>query len=65
MLAIATQSNSKDIVLDFFSGSSTTAHAVLRKNEEDAWEVGFLMVQLPEHCDEKTQCRYKVLGMKI
>lgn len=54
MLAIATQPNSDDIVLDFFSGSSTTAHAVLRKNEEDRGNRRFLMVQLPEVCNKKS-----------
>lgn len=39
-----------DIILDFFSGSSTTAHAVLDMNKEDAGNRKFIMVQLPEPC---------------
>lgn len=41
-----------DIVLDFFSGSATTAHAVLQLNAEDNGNRQFIMVQLPELCDE-------------
>ncbi|SDJ15521.1 site-specific DNA-methyltransferase [Proteiniclasticum ruminis] len=43
-----------DIVLDFFSGSSTTAHAVMRLNAEDGGNRQFIMVQLPECADEKS-----------
>ena len=43
------------IVLDFFSGSSTTAHAVMKKNAEDDGNRRFIMVQLPEPCDEKSE----------
>lgn len=47
---------SKDsIVLDFFSGSSTTAHAVMQLNAEDGGNRQFIMVQLPEKCDEKSE----------
>lgn len=42
------------IVLDFFSGSSTTAHAVMKLNEEDNKNRKFIMVQLPELTDEKS-----------
>jgi adenine-specific DNA-methyltransferase len=48
-------SNKNDIVLDFFSGSSTTAHAVLNLNKEDGGSRKFIMVQLPEKCDEKSE----------
>lgn len=41
-----------DIVLDFFSGSATTAHAVLQLNKEDGGTRRFILVQLPELCDE-------------
>ena len=41
-----------DIVLDFFSGSATTAHAVMKLNEEDAGYRKFILVQLPEQCEE-------------
>ena len=45
---------SDDIVLDFFSGSATTAHAVMQLNAEDGGHRKFIMVQLPEPCGEKT-----------
>lgn len=44
-----------DIVLDFFSGSATTAHAVMQLNAEDGGHRKFIMVQLPEACDEKSE----------
>jgi adenine-specific DNA-methyltransferase len=44
-----------DIVLDFFSGSATTAHAVMHLNAEDGGHRKFIMVQLPEPCDEKSE----------
>lgn len=43
------------VVLDFFSGSASTAHAVLSKNAEDGGHRKFIMVQLPEKCDEKSE----------
>lgn len=43
------------IVLDFFSGSATTAHAVMQFNAEDAGHRKFIMIQLPEPCDEKSE----------
>ena len=43
------------IVLDFFSGSATTAHAVMQLNAEDGGSRKFIMVQLPEVCDEKSE----------
>lgn len=42
-------------VLDFFSGSATTAHAVMQLNAEDSGNRKFIMVQLPELCDEKSE----------
>lgn len=42
-------------VLDFFSGSATTAHAVMQLNAEDGGCRKFIMVQLPEPCDEKSE----------
>lgn len=49
---------SKDsIVLDFFSGSATTAHAVMKLNAEDGGHRKFIMVQLPEITDEKSEAR--------
>ena len=44
-----------DIVLDFFSGSATTAHAVMQLNAEDGGHRKFIMVQLPEKCDESSE----------
>lgn len=46
---------SNGIVLDFFSGSATTAHAVMQLNAEDGGKRKFIMVQLPEKCDEKSE----------
>lgn len=48
-------SNKNDIILDFFSGSATTAHAVMQLNAEDGGNRKFIMVQLPEVCDEKSE----------
>ena len=47
--------NDNDIILDFFSGSATTAHAVMQLNAEDGGNRQFIMVQLPELCDEKSE----------
>ena len=48
--------DSKDcIILDFFSGSATTAHAVMQLNAEDGGHRKFIMVQLPEKCDEQSE----------
>ena len=43
------------IVLDFFSGSATTAHAVMQLNAEDGGHRKFIMVQIPEPCDEQSE----------
>lgn len=43
-----------DIILDFFSGSATTAHAVMQLNSEDGGKRKFIMVQLPEETDKKS-----------
>ncbi len=48
-----------DIILDFFSGSATTAHAVMQLNAEDGGNRKFIMVQLPEPCPEDSEA-YKV-----
>ena len=50
LLQIGTNKN--DVVLDFFSGSATTAHAVMKLNAEDGGKRHFIMVQLPELCHE-------------
>lgn len=44
----------KDIVCDFFSGSASTAHAILELNTEDNENRNYIMVQIPEPCDEKS-----------
>ena len=52
MISYVTSSN--DTILDFFSGSATTAHAVMQLNANDGGHRKFIMVQLPEPCDEKS-----------
>lgn len=47
--------NKNDIVLDFFSGSASTAHSVIKLNEEDGGSRKFIMVQLPEITDDKSE----------
>ena len=54
MIQIAAVKND-DIVLDFFSGSATTAHAVMQLNSEDSGNRQYILVQLPELCDEKSE----------
>lgn len=49
------ENTKNDIVLDFFSGSATTAHAVMQLNAEDGGNRKFICVQLPELCDEKSE----------
>ena len=47
-----------DIIIDFFSGSSTTAHAVMKLNSEDGGKRKYIMVQLPEPCEsESVACK--------
>ena len=57
MKRLLTLSNLKSdsIVLDFFSGSASTAHAVMQLNAEDGGHRKFIMVQLPETTDEKSE----------
>lgn len=52
--ALQLYTNKDSIVLDFFSGSATTAHACMKLNSEDGGNRQFIMVQLPEICDEKS-----------
>jgi len=54
-LATAIRSDNEAIVLDFFSGSATTAHAVMQLNAEDGGKRKFIMVQLPEVCAEGSE----------
>lgn len=53
MLNVAVDKN--DIILDFFSGSATTAHAIMQLNAEDGGHRKFIMVQLPEETNEKSE----------
>ena len=57
MAKIATEPDSDDIILDFFSGSGTTAQAVLELNREDGGNRRFIMVQLPEKTKEKSPAK--------
>lgn len=54
-LGSATKLSNDDVVLDFFSGSATTAHAVMQLNAEDGGSRKHIMVQLPEPTDEKSE----------
>lgn len=54
-LAIIANCSDDSIILDFFSGSATTAHAVMQLNAEDGGHRKFIMVQLPEKCDESSE----------
>lgn len=58
ILELSTNGKNEEIVLDFFSGSATTAHAVMQINAEDGGNRKFIMVQLPESTDE-TSDAYK------
>jgi adenine-specific DNA-methyltransferase len=54
-LLLGTKNNSHNIILDFFSGSATTAHAVMQLNVEDGGNRKFIMVQLPEPCEKDSE----------
>ena len=56
-LRIVSFNQRDDIILDFFSGSATTAHAVMKLNAEDGGNRKFIMVQSPEETDEKSEAR--------
>lgn len=55
LLQITTDKIEEDIILDFFAGSGTTGHAVLKQNQDDGGNRKFIMVQLPEKLDEKSE----------
>ena len=55
MRLLEATTNDDDIVLDFFSGTASTAHAVMQLNAEDGGNRKFIMVQLPEETDEKSE----------
>ena len=54
-LLYLSNAQNEDIVLDFFSGSATTAHAVMQLNAEDGGKRRFIMVQVPEQCAEGSE----------
>lgn len=54
ILKLCTLNDSNDIILDFFSGSATSAHSIMALNAEDGGNRKFIMVQLPEKTDEKS-----------
>lgn len=53
IIALSAQDN--DLILDFFAGSATTAHAVMQLNKEDGGNRKYILVQIPELCDEKSE----------
>lgn len=55
LIKVGTGPKTDGVILDFFSGSATTAHAVMQLNAEDGGHRKFIMVQLPEICDEKSE----------
>ena len=55
ILATVIDKEKEDIILDFFSGSATTAHSVMQLNAEDGGNRKYIMVQLPELCDESSE----------
>ncbi|MEX0995883.1 MAG: site-specific DNA-methyltransferase [Flavobacteriaceae bacterium] len=55
LIDFATESKGKDVILDFFSGSGSTAHATILKNSEDLGNRKYIQVQLPEATDEKSE----------
>lgn len=59
ILSMVSLPNNNDIILDFFSGSATTAHATMQLNAEDGGNRKFIMVQLPEILNEKTEAYKK------
>ncbi len=62
---ISNASQDNDLILDFFAGSGTTAHAVMELNKEDGGNRKYICVQLPELCDEKSEAHkagYKTIA---
>jgi adenine-specific DNA-methyltransferase len=55
MMELSSSQDSSDIIIDFLPGSATTAHAVMQLNAEDGGNRRFIMVQLPEPCDEDSE----------
>ncbi|WP_037320392.1 site-specific DNA-methyltransferase [Salegentibacter sp. Hel_I_6] len=54
LITYVTEPNEEDLILDFFSGSATTAHAVMKSNKEDGGNRKYICVQLPEETDTKS-----------
>lgn len=54
IIEMSTDNESEDIILDFFSGSATTAHAVLKINSKDNGNRKFIAIQIPEKCNENS-----------
>lgn len=54
-LSLTTNNYQQDIILDLFAGSATTAHAVMQLNKEDGGNRKYILVQMPELCDEKSE----------
>ncbi|MFD3448635.1 site-specific DNA-methyltransferase [Microbacteriaceae bacterium 4G12] len=63
ILHLATEQGAEDIVLDFFSGSGTTAHAVLKQNEEDGGNRRFIAIQVHEPLRTRESTFDSILGM--
>ena len=59
ILSLVSLPQNNDIMLDFFSGSATTAHAVMKLNEEDGGNRKFIMVQIPKLCEKKSETYIK------
>ena len=65
LVQLTTKSDENNLVLDFFAGSGTTAHAVLKQNQEDKGNRKFICVQLPEKLDKDSEgykARYKTIA---
>lgn len=55
LIKIGSNNEKNDIILDFFAGSASTAHAVMALNAEDSKNRRFIMVQIPDACDNKSE----------
>jgi adenine-specific DNA-methyltransferase len=54
-LIVMSRTQEDDVIVDFFAGSASTAHAVMQANAEDGGNRSFVMIQLPELCDENSE----------
>ena len=54
-LQVNNESDNEEIIMDFFSGSATTAQAVMQLNNEDQGKRKFIMIQLPQKCEDKSE----------